>query len=135
MDFQSISLNIVGGNVGKDPKITTFQSGDKQASFSLATTEKYKTKSGEVKELTEWHSIVCNGTLAGIVEKTVTKGSFVIVKGKNKTRSYEKDGVKHYVTEIIASDLTFIGGKKAEASEKPDAPAQNAPGETDDLPF
>lgn len=134
MHYNSHSITIITGNIGKDPKITTFQSGDKQATFSLATTEKYKTKSGEMKEITEWHSVVCNGSLAEIVEKNVVKGSMLCIQGKNRTRSYEKSGVKHYVTEVVADSLTFIGGKK-ESSEKPDAPGQNASGETDDLPF
>jgi single-strand DNA-binding protein len=97
------SLNSVQliGNVGKDPEIRSTQSGSKVANLRIATTEKWKDKSGERQERTEWHTLVVWGQLADIVEKYVTKGSKVYVRGKLTTREWEKDGAKRYSTEVV----------------------------------
>jgi len=95
------------GNVGKDPEIKTTSTGKKVATFSLATTEKY---SGESK--TTWHNIVVWEKLAEICEKYVKKGSQLFIEGKISYRVWEdKDGNKHNITEIVASEIKLLGGK------------------------
>lgn len=109
---------ILIGNVGKDPEIR--QVGDnKVANFTLATSERYKDKNGEVKEQTEWHNIVIWDAVAGVVEKYVNKGSQVYIEGKIRTRSYDdKDGNKRYTTEILGSTLKLLGHKTEGGAQK-----------------
>ncbi len=106
------------GNVGKDPEIKYLSNGDGVANFSLATTMKYK---GEEK--TEWHKIVAFGKVAEVIEKYVTKGSRLCVEGRLQTREWEdKNGTKHYTTEVVLSDLSMLGGgeRKGERSKSDD---------------
>ena len=138
MDYQSKSFTLLVGRVGKDPKITTFNDGNKQATISVATTDKYKDKAGEYKEIIEWHSVVCNGSLAAFVEKYVTKGDLVAVEGKNRTRSYEKSGTKHYITEVQCSSLTTLSSKKREQDSSTASVGDETPQDAhskDGLPF
>ena len=104
------SLNKVTliGNVGKDPEIKTFASGNKVASITLATTERYKDRNGEQKEETEWHSVQAFGKLADVVERFVHKGSLLYLDGKIRTRSYEADGRTMYRTEILADHIQML---------------------------
>ena len=104
------SLNRVTliGNVGKDPEIKTFASGNKVASITLATTERYKDRNGEQKEDTEWHSVQAFGKLADVVERFVHKGSLLYLDGKIRTRSYEADGRTVYRTEILADHIQML---------------------------
>lgn len=104
------SLNRVTliGNVGKDPEIKTFASGNKVASITLATSERYKDRNGEQKEDTEWHSVQAFGKLADIVERFVHKGSLLYLDGKIRTRSYEADGRTVYRTEILADHIQML---------------------------
>ncbi|MGL5681698.1 MAG: single-stranded DNA-binding protein [Marinifilaceae bacterium] len=102
---------ILIGNVGKDPEIKTV--GDnKVASFTLATSETFKDKSGERKTVSEWHNIQLWGKVAEIAEKWVKKGSKLYIEGKLRTSSWEKDGNKHYRTEVMANTIQFIGARK-----------------------
>ena len=104
------SLNRVTliGNVGKDPEIKTFASGNKVASITLATSERYKDRNGEQKEDTEWHSVQAFGKLADVVERFVHKGSLLYLDGKIRTRSYEADGRTVYRTEILADHIQML---------------------------
>ena len=104
------SLNKVTliGNVGKDPEIKTFASGNKVASITLATSERYKDRNGEQKEDTEWHSVQAFGKLADVVERFVHKGSLLYLDGKIRTRSYEADGRTVYRTEILADHIQML---------------------------
>ena len=104
------SLNRVTiiGNVGKDPEIKTFASGNKVASITLATSERYKDRNGEQKEDTEWHSVQAFGKLADIVERFIHKGSLLYLDGKIRTRSYEADGRTVYRTEILADHIQML---------------------------
>ena len=121
------SLNRVTliGNVGKDPEIKTFASGNKVASITLATSERYKDRNGEQKEDTEWHSVQAFGKLADVVERFVHKGSLLYLDGKIRTRSYEADGRTVYRTEILADHIQML-----------DRPQGNRPalGPDEDLP-
>ena len=133
-------LVILIGRVGADPIIKTFDNGDNIASLSLATTERgYKTKDGrEVPERTEWHNIQFFRGLATVVEMHVKKGALLYVEGKIKTRSWEKDQVKHYVTEIIADEMKMLGGKSGgqeQAHVENQTPIQFSETADDGLPF
>ena len=110
-----MSLNKVMliGNTGKVPEVNHLQDNVSVAKFSLATTEKYKNKSGELIEDTEWHNIVCWRGLATVCEKYVKKGSKLFIEGRIKTRSYEdKEGNKKYITEIIADNIELLDKKE-----------------------
>lgn len=101
---------ILQGNVGQDPDIRSTNSGDRIASFSLATTEKWKDKtSGECMQRTEWHRItVFNQGLVKVVESYVKKGTALMLEGEIRTRKYtDKEAVERYSTEIV---LPSFGG-------------------------
>lgn len=121
-----MSLNKVMliGNVGKDPEVRHLESGATTASFTLATTERYKDKNGETKDQTEWHNIVCWRALADLVEKYVRKGSQLYIEGRIRTRSYtDRDGNTRYITEITADNLQMLGRKESGTSTSYPAPA------------
>ena len=100
----SINRAILLGNVGADPEIRSMQSGDRVATFRLATSETWRDKAtGEKKEATEWHTIVCfNQALVKIIEQYVQKGGRVSVEGAIRTRKWQdRDGNDRYRTEIV----------------------------------
>jgi len=127
---------ILVGNLGKDPEVKHLDNGVAVANFSLATTENYKNKEGEKVSQTEWHNIVLWRGLAEVAEKYLKKGSSVYIEGKIKTRKWEdKDGNTRYNTEILADNMTMLGGKK-DSQENPINPSQEtASDKADDLPF
>ena len=114
----SVNKAIILGFVGKEPESRLFSTGDGVTNFSIATTERYKDKSGEMKEQTEWHKIAAFGKLAEIATNIVHKGSQVYVEGKISTRKWTKDGIDRYVTEIRAETIRVLnkveGSKEAE---------------------
>lgn len=115
--MSGVNKVILVGRVGKAPEVRSVDNGSKVASFSLATSESYKDKNtGEKKEATEWHNIVAWRGLADIVERYVKKGDLIYIEGKIKTRTREKDNAARYITEIIADNLTMLGGKNGSAS-------------------
>lgn len=103
---------ILVGNLGKDVELRQTKGGTPVANFSLATKEFSKDQSGQSVEKTEWHSIVVWGKTAENVNKYLSKGSKVLVEGKLATRQWEKDGQKHYSTEVIANGVQFLDSKK-----------------------
>ena len=107
----SVNKVILLGRSGQDAQVRTV--GDqKVANFSVATTEKYKdSKSGEWKENTEWHNIVAWRHTADLAEKYITKGKELYIEGKLRTRSWEDNGSKKYVTEIVAESIQLLGNK------------------------
>lgn len=114
----SVNKVILVGNLGKDPEVKKFDSGIKNASFSLATTEKFKNKAGEMVSNTEWHNIVVWGALSDMAEKYLKKGSQIYLEGKIKTSSWEdKSGSKRYKTEIYADSFTMLGVKDVQSNE------------------
>lgn len=107
----SINKVILVGNAGKDPEVRHIDSETSVAHFSLATSESYINKNGEKVESTEWHNIVCWRKLASLAENYIRKGSQLYVEGKIKTRSYDQDGIKKYITEIYADSVQLLGRK------------------------
>lgn len=102
------------GHLGSDPDVRAFENG-KVANFRVATNERYTNKEGKQVDSTEWHSVVAWGALAGLCESFLKKGMQVVVEGKLRTRSYDdKEGKKHYVTEVVASELVFNNPKVEE---------------------
>lgn len=93
------------GYLGADPEVRHLDGGKLVATFNVATTSKWKNKDGEWKEHTEWHRVVAWRWLAERAEEQLRKGTYCQIEGELKTRSYEKDGHKVYVTEIVATDL------------------------------
>ena len=147
----SVNKAILVGNVGKDPEVRYLEGGTAVASFSLATSEVYKNKSGEKVTQTEWHNIVAWRHLAELAEKYIVKGRQLYIDGRITTRTWDdKDGNKRYTTEIIANSIQLLGRKgddnvegqaskpaapKSETS-KPDKPEFSEESvEEDDLPF
>ena len=118
---------ILVGNLGRDPELKHLPSGQAICQFSIATSESYTDKAGQKQEKTEWHRIVAWEKLAEVCGKYLGKGSKVYVEGKLQTREYEKDGQKHYQTEIVAREVKFLSEKKAGAPAAAAAP--------DDEPF
>ncbi|MEN9424617.1 MAG: single-stranded DNA-binding protein [Pseudomonadota bacterium] len=109
---RGINKVILVGTVGKDHEMKYMPSGDAIANISVATNDSWKDKNtGEKKEITEWHRVVFFRQLADIAGKYLRKGQQVYIEGSLKTRSWEKDGQKHYATEIVASDMQMLGGR------------------------
>lgn len=134
------SLNKVQliGHLGKDPELKYTPSGVAVANFSVATNESWKDQEGNVQERTEWHNIVAWRKLAEICGEWLKKGKRVYIEGRLQTRSYEKDGVKKYMTEIVADDLIMLDGGAPRAAAEHDGaplPAENPAASDKDLPF
>lgn len=110
----SVNKVIVVGNLGRDPEMRTFPSGDQVANVTVATTDRWKDKqSGEMREATEWHRIVFNGRLAEIAGQYLRKGSQVYVEGSLRTRKWtDKDGIEKYTTEIRADQMQMLGSRQ-----------------------
>lgn len=106
-----INRVILIGHLGKDPEVRTIESGAKVARFPLATTEVYKDRNGERKEVTEWHNIICWRNWADVAEKYLTKGKLIYLEGKLRSRSWEDNGVKKYMTEIHVDLFTMLGAR------------------------
>lgn len=121
----SVNKVIVVGNLGRDPEIRAFPSGDQVANVTIATTDKWKDKqTGEMKEATEWHRVVFHGRLAEIAGQYLRKGSQVYVEGSLRTRKWtDQSGVEKYSTEIRADQMQMLGGRPEGAAP----PARTAP--------
>jgi single-strand DNA-binding protein len=109
------SLNRVQliGNLGKDPEIKYTPSGTPVAKITIATNERFKDKSGELQDRTEWHNVVLWQRLAEIAGEYLKKGGKVFIEGRLQTRSWDdkQTGQKKYATDIVASDLILLGGR------------------------
>ncbi len=110
--MSGINKAIIVGRLGRDPEVRYTPDGTAVANFSVATSEEWKDKNtGEKKERTEWHRIVAWRRLGEICGEYLSKGRQVYVEGKLQTRSWEQDGVTKYSTEIVATDVQFLGGR------------------------
>lgn len=116
--MRGINKVILIGNAGNDPEFKTLQDGTPVAKLALATTEIYRLKNGETQSRTDWHTIIAWRGLATLTNQYIHKGSLLYVEGKLRSRQYEdKDGVKKYVTEILAEQLIMLD-KKDKSSER-----------------
>lgn len=159
---RGINKVILVGNLGQDPETRYMPSGGAVTNLSIATSESWKDKqSGEQKERTEWHRVVFFNRLAEIAGEYLKKGSKVYVEGSLRTREWEKDGIKRYTTEIVASEMQMLdsrgagggdytpsqnnsrpaqsggqaGGQQGGAPAAEQAPAGNFDNFDDDIPF
>lgn len=145
--MSGVNKVILVGRLGKDPEVRHLENGATVANFSLATSETYRDRqTGEKREQTEWHNVVLWRGLAEVAEKYVKKGDMIYVEGKLRTRSWEKDGVTRYTTEVVGDNMTMLGGgsgggnysggaqseQDTSVSQSQSAPMDDA---TDDLPF
>jgi len=103
------------GNLGQNPEISTFESGRKKATFSMATSERYRNAQGEQVTETQWHNIVAWGKMADVAERMLAKGREVVVEGKLVSRTYtDKQGQQKLITEVVVNELLPINRKGAE---------------------
>lgn len=147
--MSGVNKVILIGRLGKDPEVRNLDNGAVVANFSIATSESYRDRTtGERKEVTEWHNIVLWRGLAEIAQKYLHKGDMVFIEGKLRTRSWEKDGVTRYTTEVVADNMTMLspktsgGGMGSDYSSDRSGSdnmrantAATADTSTDDLPF
>jgi single-strand DNA-binding protein len=139
-----INKVILVGHLGADPDLRYTASGGAVCELRLATSESWKDKGGEKQERTEWHRIIVWGKTGEACAKYLAKGRMAYVEGRIQSRSYDdKDGVKKYITEIVASDVQFLGGGKSEGGgrgasrdegQQPDT-SDGWPGSDDGIPF
>jgi len=107
---RGINKVILVGNLGNDPETKYTQGGTAITTLSLATTSVRKDRDGNNQEKTEWHRVKLFGKLGEIAGEYLRKGRQVYIEGRLEYGSYEKDGVKHYTTDIIADDMQMLGG-------------------------
>ena len=155
----SVNKVILVGNLGRDPEMRYLPSGEAVANLAIATTDKYKDKSGQLVEQTEWHRVAFFGRTAEVCGQYLKKGSQIYVEGSLRTRKYtDKDGVEKYSTEIRGDRMQMLGGRSgggmaemddfnqapaapSRAPQRPAAPAQQRPASSgfddmdDDIPF
>jgi single-strand DNA-binding protein len=123
---RGVNKVILVGNLGNDPETKYTQGGLAITTLSVATTNVRKDKDGQQIEKTEWHRVKLFGKLGEIAGEYLRKGSQCYLEGRIEYGSYEKDGVKHYTTDIIADEMQMLGGKSEGGGERPQrsAPAQ-----------
>lgn len=110
--MSSLNKAMIIGRLGQDPDVRYTQSNTAVANMSIATSERYKDKSGEWKEKTEWHRVVAWGRTAEICQEYLKKGSQVYIEGPIQTRQWEdKEGQTRYTTEIKALQMTMLDSK------------------------
>ncbi|HPI62941.1 MAG TPA: single-stranded DNA-binding protein, partial [Alphaproteobacteria bacterium] len=138
----SVNKVILVGNLGKDPEVRSMQSGDRVASFPVATSERWKDKaSGERKEKTEWHKVaIFDERLVDIAEKYLRKGSKVYLEGQLQTRKWtDQSGQERYTTEVVLQrfrgDLTLLDSKSDGSSEGQDYERSAIPNEFSPAPM
>ena len=149
--MSGVNKVILIGNLGADPDLRHTPSGTAVSNLRLATTEVFSTREGEKNKRTEWHRVVAFGRLAEICNQYLKKGRQVYIEGRLQTREWEdKNGDKRYTTEIVATNMTMLGGRgeggggyAADDAAQPEAPAEvadapapaGAADEDSDLPF
>ena len=138
---------ILIGNLGADPEVRFTPGGQAVANFRIATSESWTDKNGQKQERTEWHRIVVWGKLAELCGEYLKKGRQCFLEGRLQTREWQdKEGQKHYTTEVVASGVTFLGAPSGNGGRRNEPPAGDfgppppghdnppAPGD-DDIPF
>ncbi len=126
---------MVIGNLGNDPEVRYTQNETPVATFSVATTERWKDSEGNKQEQTDWHRIVAWRGLAEVCGEHLSKGDKVYIEGKLRTRKWEdQDGNTRYTTEIIARDMEMLGGRQDDGTSLPNGKNEEPP-MPDDVPF
>ena len=142
----SLNKVMLIGNLGKDPEVRFTASGQAVASFSLATSEKFKGKTGEWEERTEWHNITLWGKLAEIAGEYLSKGKTIYVEGRLQTRKWQdKSGNDRYTTDIVGDKMQMLSpkGERSGGGDQSSAPKsggaspnyEEPPFQDDDIPF
>ena len=134
----SLNKVLLIGNLGKDPEVRYTTSGTAVASFSLATSEKFKNKGGEWEERTEWHNVILWGRLAEIAGEYLGKGKTVYIEGRLQTRKWQdKEGKDRYTTEIVGEKMQMLSKKDTgrEVDPEPNSFYQPPDSSGDDIPF
>ena len=126
MAGKSINKVILIGNLGKDPEVKYTPQGTPVAKLTLATNERFKDKSGEWQDRTEWHNVVLWQRLAEIAGEYLKKGGKVYIEGRLQTRSWDdkQTGQKKYMTEVVANDLVLLGGRGEGAADSGESRAR-----------
>ena len=137
---RGINKAILIGNVGQDPEVRYMPSGGAVTNLTLATSESWKDKqTGQQQERTEWHRVVFFNRLAEIAGEYLKKGSKVYIEGTLRTREWEKEGVKRYTTEIVASVMQMLDSRSDTAQDgeakKPAKPEEHGHDFDEDIPF
>ena len=146
MGYSVSSMNkvILIGRLGGDPELKYTSNGTAQALINLATSERWKDSDGNQQEKTEWHRVIAWRRQAEFAGEWLKKGRLVCIEGKLSTRSWEKDGQKRYMTEVVADNITMLGSKAegGGGDSKGTPPKQEEPPDNgdimeddDDLPF
>lgn len=139
--MRGVNKVVLIGNLGKDPDIQILEGNIVVAKFSLATTETFKDKSGQIRSETEWHTIILWRGLGELARKFLKKGSLVYIEGKLRTRSWEdKDGNKKFATEIVGDNLVMLEKKPGDEDVDTDVDVEILTPPTDEfgqekLPF
>ena len=134
MQRNSVNKVMLVGHMGSDPDVRYTPKGFPIANLNRATNDSRKNETGEYADHSEWHKIVLIGKLAEFAEKNIKKGAFLYVEGKLQTRNWEdKEGVKHYSTEVKGDVVTLLGSRKKGDAKEPDV-ADNEVNE-DEIPF
>lgn len=123
------------GRIGADPELKYGKSGTAFCALRVATTEQWKDKNGQKQEKTEWHKLSLFGKTAENAAAYLKKGREVYIEGKLQTRSYDKDGQKHYATDILADRVVFLGGGREESHSAPRKQEDSGPPDDDGLMF
>lgn len=127
------------GRIGKNPDVNSLQNGSIVVNFSLATDESFRDKEGTLVPRTEWHRIVAFDHQADFVVKYLGKGRLVLIEGKLRTRSYQKDGQTRYVTEIVAHRIQALDRAKDEQGDvdpvDQEVSVPETPESMDEVPF
>ena len=134
---RGINKVILVGNLGNDPDVKYTQGGMAIATLSVATTSSRKDRDGNFQEKTEWHRVTLFGKTAEVAGEYLKKGRQVYIEGRLEYGSYEKDGVKHYTTDIIGDDMQMLGGGDGQRSGGgygEDRPQRSAPPRRDSAP-
>lgn len=131
--MSSVNKAIILGNLGKDPETRYTQNGDAVTNIVVATSEKWKDKSGEKQERTEWHRVTLFGRLAEVAGEYLKKGHIVYLEGKIQTRKYtDKEGIDRYATEVVADRMQLLPQRDSAGSAGRDDTNERRPAKVAD---
>jgi len=133
--MRGVNKVLILGNLGRDPETRFLPSGDAVTTFSIATSESWKDKSGNEQSKVEWHNCVAFKRTGEIAAQYLKKGSKVYVEGQLRTQSWDKDGQKHYKTEIVVRELQLLGDKPGGRPEEARDPRESFVEDDAGIPF